>query len=606
MRCVKPAPYALVLCIPTIAVAQSEPTTLQPIVVTPSRGAEATGEALADITVITREDIEREQPQSVLDLLRARAGIDVSRNGGLGSLSTVFMRGTESDHVLVLVDGVRAASSTAGIFAFQHLNPAQIERIEIVRGPRSTLYGSDAIGGVIQIFTRKLNGPSAAIEAGSYDTYRAEAGYGGGERLRYSVNGAYVDSDGFSATNPDVDFSFDPDDDGYEEASVTASLDARLAEHASFSLRGWHSDGAIEFDRGVSDTQNDTANLGLSFKALPAWRQSFDFGYAFDRDVTEGEFPSNVTTRRLTANWQHNFAFGDSRHFIAGVDYYRDQGESLGDFAFDDSINDTGAYGNLRLAFGANDLQIGGRYDEHSEFGGESTGQIALGRQFTNGIRAFAAFGTAFKAPTLNDLFFPGSGNPNLDPEHSRTGELALSYQNQDASLRMSANAFYTEVDDLIESVFVGPGPFDFLNRNVAEATIMGLEFSLDWTFAKDWLTTTALTLQDARDDTDGTELLRRPDEKVAFGLTRLVGQDGSITVEGLLSSERSDFSGLETVELPGYGLVNLSLQYPLLAGLFAEARVENLLDKDYELASGFNTPGLSGYLGLRYAPVEE
>ncbi|MGH8503896.1 MAG: TonB-dependent receptor domain-containing protein [Gammaproteobacteria bacterium] len=593
-----PALCALGLLLPAFGMAQT--AALEPIVVTANRHTQPTGEPLASTTIISREDIEPTQPQSVLDLLRTQAGIDVSSSGGLGSFSSVFMRGTESDHVLVLVDGVRAAPAIAGNFAFQSMDPAQIERIEIVRGPRSTLYGSDAIGGVIQIFTRKLAGPSASVEAGSFDTYRAQAGYGGGEAVRYSVNGAYVDSGGFSATNPNVAFSFDPDDDGYEQGSVTANLEAALSQRATLAVRGWHADGQLEFDRGVSDTQNSTADVSLDVETLPAWRQRFSVGYARDRDETSGEFPQNATSRRITANWQNEIALGDSRQLVAGVDYYTDSGESGGDFAFDESINDIGVYGNLRLGFGANDLQVGARYDEHSEFGSHTTGQLALGRRFTDGVRGFVAFGTAFKAPTLNDLFFPGSGNPELDPERSRTGEAGLSYENHDASFLAGLSGFYTEVDDLIETIFVGPGPFDFLNRNVAEATIKGLELDLDWRFATRWSGSATFTLQEARNDTDGSELLRRPDRKAAFGLTRSFPNGGSFYTEVLLSGDRMDVGD---VPLPGYGIVNLSLQYPLLDWLFAEARVENLLDKDYELASGFNTSDRAGYVGLRYAP---
>ncbi|HEX2237619.1 MAG TPA: TonB-dependent receptor plug domain-containing protein, partial [Gammaproteobacteria bacterium] len=241
------------LLIPAVVVAQTEQIRLVPINVTASRGAETTGETLASVTVITRKDIERQQPQTMLDLLRKQAGVDIATNGGLGTVSSVFLRGAESDQVLVLIDGVGAASSTSGTFAFQQLNPAQIERIEIVRGPRSNLYGSDAIGGVIQIFTRKLNGPNAVVEAGSYDTYRAQAGYGRGNRVHYSINGAYVYSDSFSATNPTSPF-FNRDDDGYKEVSVTANLNAQLTKRASFALRGWRSDGEVEFDQGAIDT----------------------------------------------------------------------------------------------------------------------------------------------------------------------------------------------------------------------------------------------------------------------------------------------------------------------------------------------------------------
>jgi vitamin B12 transporter len=595
---------ALACLPPALVAAQTEQTILKPIVVTASRSAEAANEALASTTVITREEIERRQPQSLLDLLRTQAGIDVSRTGGLGAVESVFMRGTESDQVLVLVDGVRASSATSGTFSFQQLNPAQIERIEIVRGPRSSLYGSDAIGGVIQIFTRRLSGPSAAVEAGSYATYRAQAGYGGGDAARYSVNGAYVNSGGFSTTNPSIPFDFDPDDDGYEERSATANMDAELAENASLALRGWRSDGEVEYDIGELDTQNDTVSLNVDLDALPRWRQNFGVGYARDNlDNDSPTFPSETTTNRITLNWQNDVRLGSGHQLTVGADYYRDDGEYT-DLtgpagSFDDSINDIGGYLNLRSRLGAIDVEIGLRYDEHSEFGGHTTGQVALGRQFTESLRGFAAFGTAFKAPTLNELFFPDFGNPDLDPEKSRSTEIGLAFQPVDASYALDASVFYTEIDDLIDT---GPGPL-FQARNIEAATIRGLELSYGLDIAARWFASADLTLQDARNDTEDTDLLRRPDRKLVLSATRSFMQGGSLYTELLLSGERVDVGG---VQLPGYSLVNLGLQYPILESLFLDARVENLLDKDYELVAGYSTPGLSGYAGLRYAPTGE
>jgi len=580
--------------------AQPQVTDLAPIIVSASRDAEPAAEALASVSVIDREDIERQQPQSVLDLLRTQAGIDISTNGGLGSVSSVFMRGAESDQVLVLVDGVRAASSTAGLFSFQQLNPAQIERIEIVRGPRASLYGSDAIGGVIQVFTRKLDGPSASIEGGSYDTYRAQAGYGGGgDTVRYSVNGAYVDSDGFSASNEKAgEFVFDPDDDGYDEASVTASLDATLSERANLSVNGWHSDGKLELDQGLTDTRNSTIGLNLDFDTLPGWQQSFGFGYARDDQATDfSGFFSSAETDRVTFNWQNELSLGAAHQLTLGADYYRDAGLYADDSsAYDEDANDIGVYANLRSTFGRNDVQLGLRYDEHSEFGGHTTGQLALGRQLTESLRGFAAFGTAFRAPSLNDLFFPNFSNPELDPERSHSTELGVQFQPSAGHL-FTADMFYTEIDDLIAS-----NPPEFIPFNVEEATIKGLELGYAGSIATVWNLSANVTLQDARNDTDDTELVRRPDRKAAFGLARNFSNGGSIYTEVLLSGDRTDVGD---VSLPGYGIVNLSLQYPLLDSLFAEARVENLLDKEYELASGFNTSDRAGYVGLRYTPAQ-
>lgn len=586
------------------SVAAAADDTLAPVVVTASRSAETTDQTLAPVSVITRAEIERRQPRDLLELLRTQPGIDLARNGGPGQQTSLFLRGTNSDHTLVLIDGVRASSITTGGFAWQHLTPSQIERIEIVRGPRASLYGSDAIGGVIQIFTRRSEGPTLSIGAGSDRTFQGEAGYGGSHGIHtFSLHAAAENSDGFSATNPDIGFGHDPDDDGYRNRSLSGRWQADFSKALSLSAAFWHSEGDIQFDEGSMDSINQNLSLTLDGQVNDRWSQSLQLGFARDDLDTDSAFASQVDGNRLTADWQHDFLIGMSHLLSVGLDYYRDQGENIDEVTsttvFDEIITNRAAFASLQTGLGANDLQFSLRHDEHSRAGGETTGSAAWGRALGHGLRAVASWGTAFKAPTLNQLFHPGfggffAGNPDLEPERSHSAELGLRYHSSERSARRaSVNLFHTRIDDLI--AFQGTNSQAI---NIDEATIRGLELEYADAFGP-WSVDASLTLQRARDDDTDDPLLRRPDEKLSLTLGRDFQNRSRITAELLLVGEREDVG----TRLPGYGLVNLAGQHQLTRTLKLQARIENLLDKDYELASGFNTPDRKLMATLEYAP---
>ncbi len=585
------------------AVAQERNAEEEPIVVTATRVAQTVDESLASVTVITREDLERTHSQDLLDVLRLQAGVDVSRTGGPGSDTSVFLRGTNSNHVLVLVDGVRASSTTTGAFAWQYLPPSQIERIEIVRGPRAALYGSDAIGGVIQIFTRRAAGPTARVEAGSFGTKSLQAGWGGGEKTRFHINADVRDVEGFSATNEKNTFGFDPDKDGFEQQSLTAGLSTPLSAHAKLDLQAWRSNSETEFDpgAGVSDAVNQTLSARLALEMSERWTQTFSLGNARDDTETKGDFPSKIVTHRTTADWQHDISLAPDSLLTAGLSYVRETGENT-DLAaattvFDDSLHDAAAFAILHQRIGDNDWQFSARRDEHSEFGGHTTGQVAWGRDLGKQWRLTASYGTAFRAPNFNELFHPGfggffAGNPELEPERSRSAEIGLRYR-ASASTQYRVNAFDTRVKDLIE--YAGP---NFQAINIGEATMRGVEFEYG-TVRGPWQGLLNVTLQRTRNEETGEELLRRPERKLSLNLSREVGT-GRVGTELFLSSERTDFG---SAKLGGYGLVNLYAGYPVAKYLTLEARVENLFDKEYELARGYNTPDRSAYIAVRYAP---
>jgi vitamin B12 transporter len=604
---------AVALCasgtlIPALA---AEPESDQSVIVTASRMPQTADDALASVTVITRRDIERRQPNDIVDLLQGLAGVDVARTGGPGSVTSVFLRGTNSDHVLVLVDGVRVNSATTNTFAWESLAPGQIERIEIVRGPRATLYGPDAIGGVIQIFTRRPHGLNARVGGGSFGTRDAQVGVGGGDRVQTYANIDYRGAAGFSATNPaSGPFTYNPDNDGFINRSATAGLNARLDDATTLALNAWGSLNKVEFDDGPSDNpaiygEQGTVNTTLRHTHSDVWTQSLSLGYFLDDQDTVGSFPSRVTTHRTTADWQHDLSLTTANLLTLGVDYYRDLGRNLdtggGTVLFDNSINDAGVYVNDQSRFGDHEFQLGLRHDRHSRFGGHDSGQIAWGWHMAPRWRTLASYGTAFKAPSLNQLFSAGyggffAGNPDLKPEISRSAEVGLRYE-PSKQQRVDLNAYQTLVDDLIANQGVNDQAI-----NIDRARLRGVELSHSIVVGA-WTANTNFTWQRAINEETDTELLRRPMRKLSFRVDRNLTGGGTVGGELVAVSSHLDVDNITygTTTVPGYGIVNLMFRLPLDRQWSLEGRADNIFDKTYELVSGYNTPSRSYFIAMRY-----
>lgn len=567
------------------------PVPQEPMVVTASRVRQPLTEALASVSLITRADIERSQARDLIDLLRLQTGVDVARTGGPGQQTSVFLRGTESNHVLVLIDGVRVNAPQNGAFTWENLPLAQIERVEIVRGPHAAFYGSEAVGGVIQIFTRSPDGAALSARAGSYGTKQASAALGGGDDWRWRLSADWQDTEGFSAQNPDG-FSFDPDDDGFENVSLGGGITGPLGDWGRLEFSGLASDATVEFDQGVTDT--DTTNLALGWQG---GGHSVKLGFFDERRETPA-FDSGFDAERLSLDWQTHAEVGDGR-WTLGANYRHEDGRSYslatGRTGFGDRRDNLGVFSGLRLPFGAWEAEVSLRHDDNSEFGGHTTGQAALARSLGADTRLRASAGTAFRGPNLNEQFSPGfgglfAGNPDLDPETSRTYELGVEHVPA-AGHRLEASLYRTDVDDLI--AFTGE---DFRAVNIREATIDGLEASYAWRTA-DWNAAAGLTLQDTEDKATGESLLRRADEKLSLTLDRLFGNGGNLGVEVVHHGDRRDIA----TALDAYTLVNLRLRWPLDDHWTLEGRAENLLDEDYELAAGFNTAGASAYVGVSW-----
>ena len=582
------------------------------IVVTATRTAQTVDQSLAAVTIISRDDIERMQATDIVELLRTQAGVDVARTGGPGQQTSVFLRGTNSNHVLVLIDGVRASSASTGIFAWQTLDPSQIDRIEIVRGPRTVLYGSDAIGGVIQIFTRRPQGVEARVEAGSFDTRAADAGFSTGNAVRFNANLNTRRTGGYSATNPSAGmFTYNPDKDGSLQNGVTAGLQAQLGKDSTLDAQTWYSTANTDADPDAShsESENRVATVRLRQSLTTNWVQTLAVGNTLDRiDSFDGTgLPSSrITTERISGDWQHDISLNDRSLLSLGVNLINDTGENVdtgtNTLVYDRSTHTAGVFLNWQNRFANQSVNFGVRHDDHSSFGGHSSGQLAWGWDMTPAWRWLAAYGTAFKAPDLSQLYHPGyggffAGNPDLTPEVSRSAELGALYIPSPAQ-RLRVNLFYTNVDDLI--AFEGTNSQAI---NIGKASIRGgeLEYSLrlaPWRFVAN------ATVQRAVNEITDADLLRRPHEKLALQLDRGFARNGNLGMEVLAVSSHEDIDNItfDTIEVPGYAILNLVAAYPLTGRWILSARVENLTDKVYENVSGYNTSARAAYVALRYS----
>lgn len=613
-------PFAIALALPAIASAQTA-ADLDQVVVTATRTPSTVADSLFPVQVIDRDAIERSQARSLPDLLRGRAGIDLGNQGGPGKLGTVFLRGTESDQVLVLVDGVRIGSATAGLVSFQDIPVDQIDRIEIVRGPRSSLYGSEAVGGVIQVFTRRDTGastPRFRIGAGSHGLREASAGIGGGSaRAWYGADLAWQRTDGIDAcrgTAGDPAHPFgagcfvdEPDRDGYRNASVNLRGGVDLGDTLKLEAHALRAEAFNAFDGSIFGG-NEADNVQQAMSAKLAWtpspRVAVDLQLGRSDDDSDNRFNDhagttthvgNFDTKRYTASLQGDVALAEGQSLSAGADWQRDRIDS--NTGFDATGRDnTGVYVEYLGRFGAQQWQASVRSDDNGQFGNHATGSLGWGIGFADGFRLTATVGTAFKAPTFNDLYYPFFGNPDLKPESSRSANIGIAQHA--ARWNWTLDAYETRIDDLIS--------YDssiFLPNNIDKARIRGIEFTVDATLAG-WDLGAQLSHADPRSDsgsTDGNWLARRARDTGRIDIDRAFGAFRfGATLNG--AGRRYD-DAANSVRLGGYATTDLRFEYAFADAWTLQARATNVFDRDYETVDWYNQPGREYGLSLRYAP---
>ncbi|MEN8217892.1 MAG: TonB-dependent vitamin B12 receptor [Pseudomonadota bacterium] len=587
---------------PTLSSADS---TLPTVVVTAERIAQTADESLASITIIDRQQINQSQAQSLPELLRGVPGLSLSNNGGLGKNSSVFLRGTESDHVLVLIDGIKVGSATLGSTAFQHIPITQIERIEIVRGPRSSLYGSEAIGGVIQIFTRKGDGkvkPNFSVGAGSDNTYQATLGFSGGSNQSwFSANLSGVDTEGFNSCTgePSVGgcFTYEPDKDGYQNLSGQLRAGYRFTNSAEIDIHWLRSEGESDFD-GSFQNQSESMQqvLGAGFRLLPTdnWTLSLKAGRSWDEsdNFKDAVFSTRFETQRDSVWLQNDVALGENHLLVLGIDYQNDKVSGTTPYQIT-SRDNKGAFGQYLGYFDQHDVQFSLRSDDNAQFGKHTTGNVAWGYTFDNELRFSASYGTAFKAPTFNELYFPNYGNPNLNPEKSQSLEIGLSATTTWG--RWAINSYQTDIDNLIayDASIFAPG-------NINSARIRGLEAILDTRLAQ-WDINANLTLLDPTNQDNDKVLPRRAKQALHIGLDRKFNPFNVGT--SLHAVGKRYDNAANTHELDSYITMDLRAGYQITKAWQVQARISNLFDKDYETAAFYNQAGREFFITLHYQP---
>nr|WP_298129773.1 TonB-dependent vitamin B12 receptor [uncultured Pseudoxanthomonas sp.] len=605
---------AVALALPFAAQAQ-DATELDEVVVTGTRTDIPLQDSLVPAQVITREDIERSQARSLVDVLKGRAGVGFSNQGGLGKLTTLNLRGTESDQVLVLVDGIRIGSATAGLASFQDLPVDQIERIEIVRGPRSSLYGSEAIGGVIQIFTRRGGqglSRELRIGGGSHNLREASGGFAyGGERGWIGANAAYQETDGINACRGSGTlfqgcFTDEPDDDGYRNVSLNVRGGYRFTDTLTLEGHALNADAFNEFD-GSSFSGNEADNvqrvLGGKLTWKPSTRTTLTTQFGRASDESDNHFANAATgtrtyvstfdTRRDNASLQGDFAFGEQHLLTAGADWLRDEITSTTPFTVDTRDN-TGVFVEYQGRFGAHRLQASVRNDDNEQFGNHATGTLGWGMDLARGFKLTASAGTGFKAPTFNDLYYPGFSNPDLEPEESRSLNLGVAQYGDDWN--WTFNVYDTRVDELIGY----DSSFNIVN--IEEARIRGAELTGAVTLAGIDISA-ELSHTDPRNRTAGVThdnlLPRRARNTARVDLDRAFG-DFRVGLTANGASHRYD-NVANSVRLAGYGTLDLRLEYAITDTWSVQARASNVFDRQYETIAWYNQPGREYGLSLRY-----
>lgn len=587
---------ASTLTVPAIAEEQS------PIIVTATRTAQTTDDSLASVTVITAKQIEQQQPNDLLDLLTSLSGIDMTNNGGMGKATSMFMRGTNSSHVLVMIDGIKIGSATSGNIAFQHIPVSQIERIEIVRGPRSSLYGSEAIGGVIQIFTKKGTSKEQAnieLSYGSYATNKISAGISAGnDKTQYSLNASRIKTNGFDAKD-----DTETDNDGYSNESVTFNLSHKISDTSSLKINTMQTSGITEYDGNGIYTNNSkfvqqTTGLKYTARPLKNWDIKINASESLDEsdNYTGLTFSSKFNTRRTSYSWQNDITIGTNQLLTVGLDYQNDFVISTTVYN-ETSRDNTAGFIQHQWSGENNDIQFALRNDNNQAFGVHTTGNISWGHNFSSTTRIISSYGTAFKGPTFNDLYYPLQwgyvGNPNVKPEKSETAEIEL--RKKHSWGKTSVSVYHTKIDNLIAWAPVGAVTTP---SNVNKAEINGLEIRLNTKLAG-WDTKAELSLLDPRDKDTDKILARRTQQSLRLDMDKTSGK-WSTGFSFIGQGYRFDDTP-NSDKISGYGIVNLRASYAVSKKMSIKWKIDNIFDKEYETVKDYNNPGISGYVALVY-----
>ena len=578
---------------------------LPDVVISANRQVQARNDSSAANTVFTRDDIDRLQPSSLTDLLSRVPGVQVARTGGRGSLPGIFIRGTKSAQSLVLVDGQRIANSTSGDSGLQYLNIDQIERVEVLRGSRSVIYGSDAIGGVIQVFTRRNAGPGLQprlkLGFGSHNTWERSLGLSGGdERTRFNLGASLDDTAGIDWSH--TSFPSDRDHDAYRNKSLSLNLSHEFSDELEVGFNLLDSRGKSEFDNSAgryddvskqtfgqkpyTDYTVSSASAYIDAQLNEAWQTRVELGHSENRDTKRDKLSTDFSvfsTYRDSINWQNDLTLNQQNSLILGGDWYEDRIHSDKPYNENSRWN-RAAFIQHRFKGEWFSTELGLRRDQNQQFGGQNSWSGTLTLPVNSDNDLLLSYSEGFRAPSFNDLYYPGGSNPNLKPEHSKSYELQWRSQLTDTT-RLETSLYRTDLKDAI----IAQQQNNYIPYNVANARINGFEAALKQEFFS-WQGNLGLSIIDPRDRSSGHTLARRARRTLNLDLDRHFDQLSlGASWQGISSSYDDEYN---KNRLAGYYLVGLRSGWALNREVALSLKVDNLLDRRYTRARySYNDP---------------
>jgi vitamin B12 transporter len=574
-------------------------TQLKEVIVTASRTQTRADDLVSDVLVLDRAAIEASTGRTLTEVLARSAGIQMTATGGAGSQSGIFIRGTETRHTILLIDGVRYGTATAGLPNLDTLPLDMVERIEVLKGPGSALYGSDAVGGVVQVFLRKgVKGfsPSAAVTVGSYGHAQLSAGLAGGDgAISYAFGVQKTQNKGFSATNSKVAFgSYNADLDGFKQDAVNASIAYQITPDWKIDAGLLYSDGVSRFDDGPDNNaktavRTQTLRAGLEGKILPNWKTQVRASQSVDKSVgLEGAYlPSKFNTTQDQLTWQNDIDTPIGI-VLAGVDRLTQKVDSSTEYDVSQRTVSS-VFAGLNGNAGSHSWQANARRDNNSQFGNSNTWLAGYGYKINPAWRVNASYGTSFVAPSFNQLYYPGYSSPDLLPETGRNLDLGVTYSQNGQTVKL------TRFDNKIRGFITN----STLPANIPRARIDGWSLAYDGAFGAFNLHATADVLN-PRNELTGRLLPRRARNQFTLGADYRVG---SWVFGGNLLNVGSRFDDANnTTELASYATADIFANYNVNKDLQVQLKVNNVAGKVYETAYGYNQAGRAAYITLRYA----
>ncbi len=588
-----PAAITLLLLCVSVSLNAAETAAAETIIVTATRTEIPLRDAIVPVTVITREDIELSLATDLAELLRFQAGIDLGRSGGPGQATSIFMRGTESNHTLVLVDGIRINPGTLGGAAIQHISPEIIERIEIVKGARSALFGTDAIGGVINVITRRAREAyvETSVGAGSFNTSSGYVSAGnrsdGGE---FGITLNWQDTDGYA---PRVDSELKR---GYDNLSVNLYASRRLRK-GEFSVRHWQAEGNVEYldfflNPVDQDFKNSTTAIELTSDFSDRATSKLVVSFMQD-DIAQNQAEDFVESDRISLDWQYSHEL--ENHTLTGGLFAVDENASTLSFGsgFNEDTTVRAAFLQDQWSRDRHKTFVAVRLTDHETFGKHTTWNAEYALEISDAWTFNTGIGHAFRAPDATDRF-GYCGNPSLRPELA--DEVQLGFRFEPGTGHSVDIEFYsTDIDDLIDVEF-DPQTFACTAGNIARAEIRGTQLGYEFRGER-FVFRAEFVRQSADDVITGARLLRRAEETATLSYTQDVGAH-RFGLSLVASGDREDFGG---VSLPGYVLANLSGQIRLSDAWVLHSRIENLFDTQYQTAASYRMQERAGYIELKY-----